>query len=165
MYELPDSGRKKKISGSAFTGIKAFLEKEAVRSYYLIWALIFGAGIYAGIRIMPFRQVPGYLYYMIIAVMFLLLAVSLYLYIRRSAYAGRVAGRKKIIFLVFIPAGFFFLCGILVPQANMEKVMPSVGDRHPGCLNNGPIGRKGKQPPGDGVRQYMFCHGRKKFQQ
>jgi ComEC/Rec2-related protein len=100
--------------------MKKTLMAASVRNYYIVWTILFSAGIYTGIRTPSFFAIPGYASYTIIALMFLLLAGSSIFYIRSRERKWDKAACARPAFLLIIPSVILFFCGYLTSASHLS---------------------------------------------
>jgi ComEC/Rec2-related protein len=93
--------------------MKKTLMAAAGRNYYIAWTLLYSAGVYAGIKIPYWIGIPAYAGYMIIVLMFLLLAGASIFYIRNQERKWGKAPCSRLALLVIIPSVILFFCGYL----------------------------------------------------
>lgn len=124
MSEPFQKEKDKKTFTNLLYSLVSELKKEVIRSYYFIWGLLFGAGVYMGIKMIPSVRLPVYAHYVLIAIMFLFLLVSLYIYIKSARGEKDKTGRKTVMFLVIVPAVIFFICGYIVPYSGEGEMLP-----------------------------------------
>jgi ComEC/Rec2-related protein len=98
------------------------LLEEAGKYYYIIWAALFGLGLFVGMETWEKVSLPGYVQYSIIILMFLILGGSLFNYIREPGNNGNQTRRKELLLLVLIPATIFFMCGYLTQAVKIKPV-------------------------------------------
>jgi|GEM_PF-1967851 len=97
--------------------IKRF-KKKALTSYYFIWVIFLGAGLFAGIKIFPCIKLPRYSIYILIVIIYILLAAALSIYILLTKRTGKLSGSMSVLLLVIIPSSVFFICGYIIPSNN-----------------------------------------------
>jgi len=101
--------------------MKKAVNAAAGRHYYIAWTILYGAGIYGGIKASWRIVIPACACYMIIVLMFLLLAGSSVFYIRSRERKWDKASRPGPALLVIVPSVILFFCGYLISASHLPE--------------------------------------------
>jgi ComEC/Rec2-related protein len=115
------AGHHQKQDSFVFRMIKR-LSREAGKYYCHIWAIFYGLGIFSGTKAWNNISIPGYMQYIFVILMFLILGGSIFIYIRNSGNNGNKTRGQKQLLLIFVPALIFFMCGYLLQAAGVKPV-------------------------------------------
>ena len=76
----------------------------ALNNHYILWTVSFGLGLFLGIELFPYFQMPAFLYFFIIGAMILTsLSGPIYILRKNTISEGNVLEARNLLLIVIIP--------------------------------------------------------------
>lgn len=108
----------------------------ALNNHYILWTVSFGLGLFLGIKLFPYFQIPAFLYFSIIGTVLLAsLSGPVYILRKNTISDGNVLEVKNLLLIVIIPVVVMILMGYLTGVNSKETKgidLSSVVDREEG---------------------------------
>jgi len=92
-----------------------------LNNHYILWAVSFGLGLFLGMKLFPYFQIPALLYFFIIGTMILAsLSGPVYILRKNTISDGNILEARNLLLIVIIPVVVMMLMGYLTGVNSME---------------------------------------------
>lgn len=93
----------------------------ALNNHYILWTVSFGLGLFLGIKLFPYFQIPAFLYFFIIgAVITTSLFGPVYILRKNTISDGNILEARNLLLIVIIPVAVMMLVGYLTGVNSKE---------------------------------------------